>query len=192
MVLQQRIRSRPVRGRRDDEPERVGGAGEQTEEEDTDKAQGAEDERCQAVRTVAAHERHQGRVAREDPAPEEDGAVKAAPERDRRVVARRLTAPDPRHVLDAEVVGEKRRLHSHHRRRHGYEGEVGGSTGRVDQDGPVLEASDEARHRGNHRPEQGGDHGGVAERAQHRRPGLSSRHPLGGAQPPASSSIRER
>src|SRR5690606_7887146 len=66
---------------------------------------------------------HRGRGVRgQDPAPEEDGAFKRAPERDHREEERRRTAPDLRDVGDAEVMRHERV--DHRQVREGQEAEV--------------------------------------------------------------------
>ena len=139
----------PLAGAGIHDAERIRRPREKAEEEELDDADDAEDEggRAEAVRESAPERGHrfaggpqspelaapgegeERPVAGEDPAPEEDRALEAAPERDRRVVGRRLAAPHARHVLDAEVVREEGDLHNEHAGGHREEGEVGGASG---------------------------------------------------------------
>ena len=189
VILEERVGSGAVGRRRIHETERIRRAREEAEEEELDDADDPEDERgrAQAVRESAA-DRGQGfpgrpqrpelaaagegeerPIAGEDPAPEEDRSLEAAPERDRRVVGRRLAASHARHVFDAEVVREEGDLHHEHAARHGEEGEVGGAAGQGAGYLPAGagKAGPAAGRGGQYGGQQPRDDGRVAECAQH-------------------------
>ena len=167
VILQQRVGPRSIRRHRENLAERVHLRRKQPVKEQPNESHHAPGERDEPGIRLPVYERHEGSVRGEDQTPEQDRALEAAPQGDRRVVRRRLETSDARHVGHAEVMREKRDLHRDECRGHGGEYEIRAVPGGANQPRPACKTAGDARDRHHQGSEKGRGEGSASDEIQH-------------------------